>query len=822
MEEAEETEIPVNPVYLTLFSDHLNRVRGHLLGGDGPGSLPASFLEPNAYWTTAEKDAFFHGLTIYSRLRPDLIAAEIKTKTVADVCVYLGMLEDGSAHNPHSSQRQDIPASREVSDRWLAFEEQQAFALSNAEPILEEQALQKTRDDEFRTFRLATRARKGDDRTASNERDREGEKRRQKKYKAWLAERQEEWKGEDVLRALDTVAMKALNRILRKDEDVRWPTAPEPSGLHRAGKADEVQERAGSSTAIPFLPVEALHRIDEEMIDPILRAQSQSTSVSDNFALPAAPMGTVAGVLPHAIYGAQFRPSTPPFQGTSITSDSLRQSVAPAHTVETSTSTVPGVEQSLSPASRRRLQKRMHMRRKRAEESGSVISETVEKLKTGPKRKKMRGEAGASIVEHAGGGDVDPIERQHDKVAAARKGTDERDQQRADDDPSSSEDEDVKGSYRHPHPSGPTLPEKLRDKYKAMGITAERLYEEGLGLLHLGGLAKIMRLYNELRKQRDVPPSVASQISVDLVRILNAHVVKFTTKLVHRSIVSGEQERLAKMHTKVWGLKNKIISPVDVEHALMMMYSERPSKKAHFKGLLDRLDIAVESAAESDEEEDLVRSKGTKNVDSKGGKRERRPPVSRSDDSSSPSQPEDNDSDADADEGRADAAQLIGPPHLSLHQTIFTPFVRLPSFTPLPSVGYSAPTDPSLFMPCPTSTLLSGTAEPPVDEELMPCVTRGDTLMAELLEDEELEKHDSMEDEQHEKRLWSKFASDSGEDEHDAHVSSKRKRIEDSSDVDEDNAQAKRDEAQAGGFQRYRQPDPNGPVKSRVYISDSD
>lgn len=48
-------------------------------------------------WTDLEKDTFFHAVATHSRLRPDLIAASIKTKNMYDVCLYMRYLDDSLA-----------------------------------------------------------------------------------------------------------------------------------------------------------------------------------------------------------------------------------------------------------------------------------------------------------------------------------------------------------------------------------------------------------------------------------------------------------------------------------------------------------------------------------------------------------------------------------------------------------------------------------------------------------------------------------------------------------------------------------------------------
>lgn len=61
-------------------------------------------------------------------------------------------------------------------------------------------------------------------------------------------------------------------------------------------------------------------------------------------------------------------------------------------------------------------------------------------------------------------------------------------------------------------------------------------------------------MYNLLS---DVPSSTPSEISADLIQFLHAHVVQFVTELVHRAIVSREQERSMKKHTKVWNFNSE-------------------------------------------------------------------------------------------------------------------------------------------------------------------------------------------------------------------------------------------------------------------------
>lgn len=91
----------------------------------GGTSLPPSLT----YWTPSEKDKLFHGLQRSSRFRPDLIAEHVGSKNASEVVAYLAFLEeqalllDGEDEEPALG---DHPAAREMSDKWIAFEENMA------------------------------------------------------------------------------------------------------------------------------------------------------------------------------------------------------------------------------------------------------------------------------------------------------------------------------------------------------------------------------------------------------------------------------------------------------------------------------------------------------------------------------------------------------------------------------------------------------------------------------------------------------------------------------------------------------------------------
>lgn len=97
-------------------------------------------------WTEEERARFFHALGVRSRLRPDLIAQDLGTRSTVEVCAALdhfarlsrrvvrrelAMLD--TPHRRRQSRRrrmlERLPAAYEMTDRWLAWEEAHATRL---------------------------------------------------------------------------------------------------------------------------------------------------------------------------------------------------------------------------------------------------------------------------------------------------------------------------------------------------------------------------------------------------------------------------------------------------------------------------------------------------------------------------------------------------------------------------------------------------------------------------------------------------------------------------------------------------------------------
>src|SRR5215471_5709328 len=90
-EESEHQSPHSDPGYLASYREHIAHTRAHLAGLEGNHKLDAN---GSSHWSVAEQNIFFHGLCVYSRQRPDLIAQDIGTKTVVDVCEYINVLDE--------------------------------------------------------------------------------------------------------------------------------------------------------------------------------------------------------------------------------------------------------------------------------------------------------------------------------------------------------------------------------------------------------------------------------------------------------------------------------------------------------------------------------------------------------------------------------------------------------------------------------------------------------------------------------------------------------------------------------------------------------
>ncbi|KAG8754451.1 hypothetical protein FRC14_005073 [Serendipita sp. 396] len=125
--------------YKKLFLEHLSCTQHHFHTKTPEedvieSKLRSSIVPPNTFWTNEEKEIFFRSISRHSKLRPDLIAADIGEKrTVVDVIAYIALLEEGvkSLANEEIEEEEDDDvveeplqhSARVMSDKWIHFEE---------------------------------------------------------------------------------------------------------------------------------------------------------------------------------------------------------------------------------------------------------------------------------------------------------------------------------------------------------------------------------------------------------------------------------------------------------------------------------------------------------------------------------------------------------------------------------------------------------------------------------------------------------------------------------------------------------------------------
>ena len=321
---------PLDSKYLNGLLDNVKNTQDHLAGNDGTPLSP-SFLPPNAVWTSREKETFFHALSIYSRFRPDLVSDEIKTKSVPDVCNYLSVLQlaasQPEATVSYSQWRQNLPIAMEVSPEWVAMEEEAARDVIAREQDWQRKLIAERRRAEVKSLKKHYKTEPHD----------AGPSQRKAQLKREIADADLRDRQQDFCGSLGALELTAIGATLR--------------------------EATGSSSS-------------SEIKQP---PSSPHASVPQDFPEPAA--------VPEP-------PQTIPFPATNGTPNTLGADVAVQPIINTSSPF--RVDQGsmaflagLSPASRRRYQKRLYMRRKRASTSGvTVIDDSLKRLKPGRKKAK--------------------------------------------------------------------------------------------------------------------------------------------------------------------------------------------------------------------------------------------------------------------------------------------------------------------------------------------------------------------------------------------------------------------------------------------------
>ena len=255
--DSENEEIP----YKSLFSEFISSVRSHAQS-TGKKGFVSSIHGPNTFWTSAEKELFFHGLTRYSRLRPDLIAAHIATdKTAVDVVAYIAALEKGSKRTDVDEKRTSAPSARCVSTKWIEYEEKQAALLARNEVEWERSQLATGRERILKEekSRIRKRREKGfvRDRVA-----RAQEQERREEYMRRVEEYERLWDQEDTMDSLGYNELSFLDSLIRTHTEANGTNAfateddavdqPEPDDPLSPNSPTQIAELSGDGETSPI------------------------------------------------------------------------------------------------------------------------------------------------------------------------------------------------------------------------------------------------------------------------------------------------------------------------------------------------------------------------------------------------------------------------------------------------------------------------------------------------------------------------------------------------------------------------------------------
>ncbi|KAF8513129.1 hypothetical protein BU17DRAFT_95623 [Hysterangium stoloniferum] len=515
---------------------------------------PPSFDFPNTYWSSTEKTTFFASVARNSRWRPDLISEDLgNQKTIGDVCSYINLLEQALTHTPHTDRNvASHPAAHEVSMDWIAIEEELAGQLNANELELHGYTMKVKRDEEIKAVKRSLREDDGEfgDKGGMSWR---------KRFQVRKQEIAHSWKREDFLVSLDRKYLRCMDAIIRTQEDAEVQGRPEYCWDNNGNPEMRLGYGEQPGTHI---------------------AQGASTSIH------------------HADNMSSLRPRTPPGDYSQIDRMFLALDIptqSAKNAVSTSTKGLPTEEilANLSPVSRRRLQKRLWMRRKRAMQSGLSASEasTDVKLKRGRKPKCQNEEYEATLADQfsqVNGTASIPSQALGEATTAHGQG------------------EELVNS------STDRLAVQKRRPYgwatlQSLGIDAMALRAEGLDIFHLEKVARLASLFQDVHALSSDCPNEQQQpeISYNLMRLLRVCVVHFITRVIAHVVVHKNKQNRQKRHSKIAYQPDspEEIRPETVHEALAFL-EETGSSKVTFQRLSRIVRTAAAQRHQTDDEDE--------------------------------------------------------------------------------------------------------------------------------------------------------------------------------------------------------------------------
>ena len=252
--------------YASHFESHVASVAAHFRGetdqkpGPGPAKRrrlgPLTFPSAHFAWSEADTNLFYASLRRRSKSWPELIAADMAgRKSLVEVTAYLARLDGALGALPDERRKQlrvpPLPA-REVSERWVEFEEEMASDYLDRsrkrERAEDAGALQVKRDE---LFKQAKRALPPPPWTlpGAGPKTWKQQRRRDAQLKATRQELEKEFAREDWLRLLDQAKSEAISKEIKH---------PSRLGVVQPGASDDDSDDGQDQPAAaqPVQPVE--------------------------------------------------------------------------------------------------------------------------------------------------------------------------------------------------------------------------------------------------------------------------------------------------------------------------------------------------------------------------------------------------------------------------------------------------------------------------------------------------------------------------------------------------------------------------------------
>lgn len=523
--------------YIPSFVQHLNDTRARLglrigsQANEDQGAVEVAEEHALSSWTPAEQDAFFRAVSVHSRWRPDLIAACVPTRTEWEVWMYLEALEEGAAELAKRQEDKDVDVDEgqdvemeddfdscshsgsdkdqdedvcepalEVSQGWIDAEEYMAAWIIDSEHLasVESDGAADTGEVDDRSRKRkralhgsARKRRVQSQQTVSNEglpppvhrspspEPSSTSAREPSQDSSALDERQRK----ALMGRLKVPHLLVLDSILREGEEAMKEKSSSREGSIAANTLTEHGDDGAAHVSDPDVL-----SLSDRIIGPPETSnvpESSSNAVIDPVLLAltgdADPVGRHAGQATNENTATSCVPAHVPAQGSSLPNTSSQPTWLEAFslpgtsnvfTFPQDNATFPDPDPTasaesdlslFSPRSRRRIQKRLYMRRKRLRENGEgTVATGIQKLKPG---KKAKSEPSATLV-----------------VSTPVPGSEA---------PSDSEAE-VPENIPKKNKGGLTLPYKLKGRFAKLGVDAAYLSGQGMDLLNLGALGKLM------------------------------------------------------------------------------------------------------------------------------------------------------------------------------------------------------------------------------------------------------------------------------------------------------------------------------------------